>query len=162
MFWRIFAELAAGVALALLLRRFVCILALVQGKSMMDTLKSGEVIFALRRGLSGEIRRFDVVLCRYPRRRELFVKRVVGLPGERIELREGALMIDGEAVAEEFAMRASRRSMDERTLGAEEFFVLGDNRPFSRDSRSIGPISDGAILAVAKCVLFPFRRARRL
>ena len=144
--WLIYllAEITAGVLIALLLRRFVCLLAYVKGKSMMDTLRDGEVVFALRRRLHGEIRRFDVVLCRYPRRKGLFIKRVVGLPGETVAIEEDGLMVNGNPVAE------------------GEYFVLGDNRPSSKDSRSVGAIPEAAIIAVAKCVVLPVRRIRRL
>lgn len=154
-------EIAAGVALALLLRRFVCLLAVVKGNSMRDTLRGGELLFALRRGLCGGIRRFDVVLCRYPGRgRKLFVKRVVALPGERVAMTEGTLFIDGAPVAENFALRRCRRELVERALGPGEYFVMGDNRPISHDSRSVGPICEKDILAVALCALLPPRRLR--
>lgn len=159
---RLLTEVAVGVLVALLIRRFVCVLAFVKGRSMMDTLRNGEVFLALRRGVSGKLKRFDVVLCRYPGRRELFVKRVVALPGERVSLEEGALQIDGAPVEERFSLRSGRRTMEERVLAPGTYFVLGDNRPCSRDSRSVGPIADDQILAVARWVLFPFRRMRRI
>lgn len=96
--------LMGAAALALLLRHFVCVLALVQGKSMRDSLRGGELLFALRRGPAGRIRRFDVVLCRYPGRKELFVKRVAALPASASPLRRGALLIDGAPVEENFAL----------------------------------------------------------
>lgn len=159
--WESILEVAAGVALALLLRRFVCLFARVKGNSMRDTLRNGDVLFALRRGLCRDLRRFDVVLCRYPGRgRKLFVKRIVALPGERVALAEGRLTIDGAPVAEDFPLRRSLRELPERALGAGEYFVMGDNRVSSHDSRSVGPIREEAILAVVKCVVFPPRRWR--
>ena len=155
-------EIAAGVAIALLLRRFVFLFAFVKGRSMLDTLRNGDVIFALRRGLCGELRRFDVVLCRYPHRRQIFVKRIVALPGERVAIEEGVLMIDGMPVEEPRSLRPVRRDMLERRLGKDEYFVLGDNRPSSRDSRSVGPIQEEKILAVARCVVFPPRHMKKL
>ena len=164
--WRIIAhlacEIAIGALLALLLRRFVCMLVRVKGRSMMDTLHNGDFMLALRYGLFGGIRRFDVVICRYPGRKGYFVKRVVGLPGERISLEEGALCINGETLAEDFPLRRTARSFDERTLGPGEFFVMGDNRPCSRDSRSIGPIHRRAIVARVCCVFWPLRSCRRI
>ena len=159
---RILLELLTGVLAALLLRRYVCVLAYVKGSSMRDTLRNGEVVFALRRNLCRELRRFDVVLCRYPGRRELFVKRIVALPGERITLDEGAPVIDGAALEEHFPLRRGRRTMEERTMGEKEYFVMGDNRPCSRDSRAVGPIEEREILAVVCCVLFPPTRIRRI
>ena len=129
---------------------------------MLDTLRNGDVLFALRRGLCGGLRRFDVVLCRYPNRKQLFVKRIVALPGECVAIEEGQLLINGMPVEEPTSLRPVHRDMAERTLGEGEYFVLGDNRPNSRDSRSVGPIREEKILAVARCVVFPLRRIRRL
>ena len=159
---RLACEAAIGVLLALLLRFFVCMLVRVKGRSMMDTLHNGDFMLALRYGLFGGIRRFDVVICRYPGRKGYFVKRVVGLPGERISMAEGALYIDGEIAAEDFPLRKSLRSLEERTLGPEEYFVMGDNRPCSHDSRRIGPIPRSAIRARVCCVFWPPRRCRRI
>ena len=164
--WRIAAplacEAAVGVLLALLLRFFVCMLVRVKGRSMMDTLHNGDFMLALRYGLFGDVRRFDVVICRYPGRKGYFVKRVVGLPGERVSMEEGALYIDGEVVAEDFPLRKSLRGFEERTLGPDEYFVMGDNRPCSHDSRRIGPIHRSAIRARVCCVFWPPRRCRRI
>lgn len=153
-------EIAVGVALALLLRRFVFLLARVKGRSMENTLRNGDVVFALRRGLCGAPRRFDVVLCRYPGRKGMFVKRLVALPGECVAIAGGRLCVNGKPVEENFALKPCLRDMDERALGPEEYFVLGDNRPCSHDSRGVGPIRKEAILAVVRCVVFPPRRVR--
>lgn len=159
---RLACEAAIGVLLALLLRFFVCMLVRVKGKSMMDTLHNGDFMLALCYGLFGDVRRFDVVICRYPGRKGYFVKRVVGLPGERVSMEEGALYIDGEVVAEDFPLRKSLRGFEERTLGPDEYFVMGDNRPCSHDSRRIGPIPCSAIRARVCCVFWPLRRCRRI
>lgn len=155
-------EIATGALLALLLRCFVCMLVRVKGRSMMDTLQDGEFMLALRYGLFGGIRRFDVVICRYPGRKGYFVKRIVALPGERVAMEEGALCIDGETIAEDFPLRKSLRGFGERTLGEDEYFVMGDNRPCSHDSRRIGPIPRSAIRARVCCVFWPLRRCRRI
>lgn len=159
---RLACEAATGVLLALLLRFFVCMLVRVKGKSMMDTLHNGDFMLALRYGLFGRIRRFDVVICRYPGRKGHFVKRVVGLPGERVSMTEGALYINGAEVTEDFPLRRSLRGFDERTLGPDEYFVMGDNRPCSSDSRRVGPIHRRAILARVCCVFLPLRRRQRI
>lgn len=159
---RLACEAVTGVLLALLLRRFVCMLVRVKGRSMQDTLHDGDFMLALRYGLFGRIRRFDVVICRYPGRKGHFVKRVVGLPGERISMEEGALYVDGAEVTEDFPLRRSLRGFDERTLGPDEYFVMGDNRPCSSDSRRVGPIHRRAILARVCCVFLPLRRRQRI
>ena len=156
------AELILAVGIALLLRRFICVLAYVKGRSMQDTLRDGEIVFALRRSLFGEIRRFDVVLCKYPQRKGLFVKRVVGLPGETLRIEDDILYVNGETVEEDFPKRRCLRPMAERNVPDNAYFVMGDNRPASRDSRSVGPISQEDIVAVVRCVVFPFRRIRKV
>lgn len=159
---RLACEAVTGVLLALLLRFFVCMLVRVKGRSMQDTLHDGDFMLALRYGLFGRIRRFDVVICRYPGRKGHFVKRVVGLPGERVSMTEGALYINGAEVTEDFPLRRSLRGFDERTLGPDEYFVMGDNRPCSSDSRRVGPIHRRAILARVCCVFLPLRRRQRI
>lgn len=162
--WAIYflIDFAVAIVAALVLRRYVCMLAFVKGRSMQDTLENHELVLARIARSGRAIARFDIVLCRYPGRKELFVKRVVGLPGERVALREGTLFIDDLPVEERFALRVTRREHKEMQLGAEEYFVLGDNRPVSSDSRRVGPIRREMIIAVATHVIFPFRRARRL
>ena len=164
MFWILEPALdfAVGLGLALITRRFLCLFAFVKGSSMLDTLRNRDVLFALRRERCDGLQRFDVVLCRYPNRRQLFVKRIAALPGERVAIEDGVLRIDGVPVKEPDSLRPNRRDMVERRLGAGEYFVMGDNRPGSHDSRSVGPIPEDMIVAVAKCVVFPPRRIQKL
>lgn len=159
-FWLkyILIDLTLGVCIALLLRRFVCVLCYVKGKSMMDTLQDGEVLFALRRHKMP--RRFDIVICRYPKRKGLFVKRVIGLSGETIAIEEDVLLVNGMPVEENFARRRHLAPMTERTVDEGAYFLMGDNRTASRDSRSVGCIAEKDIIAVAKCVVFPFNKIR--
>lgn len=147
---------------ALIVRRFVCAFALVKGRSMMDTLQNKEIMFVLRYGLFGEPQRFDVVICRYPERKGLFVKRIIGLPGERISMEEDIVYINGEPLAENFSRRKCMRKLEELTLGGDEYFVMGDNRPASQDSRKVGPLHRKQLLARARWVLFPFKQMRRI
>ena len=96
---------------------------------------------------------------------QAFVKRVIGLPGDTIEIIEGVLHINGEPLDEPYLDPARCRFMDTRpprTLGPDEYFVMGDNRDRSNDSRSVGPIRRRAIRGKVICVLFPFRRIRKI
>lgn len=129
---------------------------------MRDTLRNGEVLLAVRRGIHRNLMRFDVVICRYPGRREHFVKRIVALPGEHVAIQEGILYIDQGAVEETFPLRTRLRNMPERTVDAGRYFVMGDNRIVSRDSRRVGAIEDAKIEAVVKYVVWPPARIRKV
>lgn len=163
--------LAALVA-ALLLRIFVLSLVRVKGRSMLPTLRSGDWCFVWR--LTYRLRpprRGDVVICHYPGRRmkrlpflpQAFVKRVVGLPGDTLEVIEGVLHRNGQPVDEGYLDPARTRYFRSRpplTLGPEEYYVLGDNRDASNDSRRVGPLRRRDLVGRVVCVLFPPRRLR--
>ncbi len=164
----------AAAALALVLRCFVLSLAHIKGRSMLPTLENGDWAFVWRLPyLWGRPRRFDVVICHFPGRRlkrlpflpQSFVKRVVGLPGETLEVIEGVLHINGQPMQEEFLSPANARFFRSRppvTLGPDEYYVLGDNRDASNDSRRVGPLRRRAIVGRVVCLLWPLRRVRRI
>ena len=159
-------ELLATFAAALFLRLFVVSLARIKGRSMLPTLHDRDVALVWRLGyLLHEPRRGDVVICHYPGRKmkripflpQSFVKRVIGLPGDTVEWLEGELLLNGQPLREPYLDPARcrfKRTRPPLTLGPEEYYVLGDNRDSSNDSRSVGPIRRRAIRGRVVCLVY--------
>jgi len=154
--------LAAAVAIALVIRTFLFVPIRVDGESMQNTLMDREVVLATKpEYLRGEFHRNDIVICHYPERGStLFVKRLIALPGDTLEIREGIVYVNGELVDEtDIDMYSeSHISMGPITLGEDEFFVMGDNRGNSNDSRRVGPLSRSMIVAHVRRVLLPLSK----
>ena len=180
--------IVVAIAIALPIRAFGFELVRVDGESMDNTLANGEIMFvtkydyastwlsfpwqddeskekATRITTGGNPQRFDVVICRYPGRGDTnFVKRVVGLPGDTIEIRDGYLYINGDRYEEPYISdeyRSGRlNTFGPYTVPAGEYFVMGDHRSNSNDSRSQGAISRDMIIGHVRTVLYPFSGVR--
>lgn len=145
-------QFAAVLLAALALRRWCFQLIRVRGNSMNAALRDGDLLLVTCfEYIFRAPRRQEVVICLYPGRycrrckwmRQRFVKRVLGLPGETVEIRDSVVYIDGRPIREPYLDPGKTRriyQMPPRTLGAREVFVLGDNRDSSNDSRRIGPL----------------------
>lgn len=155
------AEIVLAVLIVLVVRLF-SLFTIVKGSSMRETLLNGDVLLTKRYGKKREIQRFDIVICRYPGRKGRFVKRVIGMPGERIRMEKDVVYINDEELAEKFPKRSCMRCFSEVTVPENNYFVMGDNRPSSNDSRKVGTIAKKAIIARAEYVLFSIGRHRRL
>lgn len=148
----------------------------VRGTSMYPTLQEGEsVIINMAANYVGEIKRFDVVVAREYRSEDLWVKRVIGLPGETISYREDVLYVDGKAMEEPFLdkkyVEQVKKSANKlyftqdytsKKLGKNEYLLVGDNRNESLDSRNdaVGPFRREQIIARGVFVYQPFSKAR--
>ena len=90
--------------------------------------------------------RNDIVVIDLPSMEELLVKRIVAMPGEVVEIRSGVVYVNGQPIAEPFPHDTSPIEMAPMTLGPLAYFVLGDNRSNSNDSRAFGPVTLDQIL----------------
>ena len=158
--WQMILLLALTLAVGLLLRNYVFNTYLVRGPSMQETLHDGEVMFVYRLGyqLGGDIERGDVITLRVPGDKHDLVKRVVALPGETISIRDGIVLINGEELEESYVTYRGHTVMGPLELKEDEYFVLGDNRTNSSDSRVFGPVKRENIRGEAKRILYPFKR----
>jgi signal peptidase I len=122
----------------------------VQGRSMVPALLPGQFLIAAR---PRRIRRGDVVVVRFSQPGIDAVKRVVGLPGERVRVVAGRAEVNGRPLNEPHAHGAG--ASGEWSLGADEYLVLGDNREGSTDGRAYGPARRDAIVGVVRFRYWP-------
>ena len=150
--------LVAVAAAGLALRRARLEPMLVKGDSMRPTLRPGQRIAVAP--LVRPPRRGDLVVVA---RQELeVVKRVVGLPGERVRLGAGGLEVDGQAVPEPYLAGGPGGSGElDLRLGPAQYLVLGDHRAASTDGRDFGPVGADALLGRVRFAYWPPRRLRR-
>lgn len=111
--------------------------------------------------------RGDVIIFKYSETQD-FIKRIIGLPGDKVMLKDGKMYINGKQLDESDYLSSSiytnggdfLKEGQEITVPEGEYFVCGDNRPHSSDSRVFGPISLGRIKGKAWIVYFPFSQFR--
>lgn len=112
---------------------------------MLPFLRHGESVLVVRtRFRWNSLRRGDVAVFERPGG-GVYIKRVVGLPGEDVKIAGGSVYIDGEPLAEEYVQGAVEATDKEWFNGLDEYFLLGDNRADSNDSRAFGPVSGDSI-----------------
>lgn len=147
----------------------------VEGESMMPTLKNGEVGFSNIIGLKmGEISRFDVVIVYIEETDKYIVKRVIGLPGETVSYQDDILYINGHPVEESFLDSDFVRNylyqgndfftadFNPIVLDDDQYFLMGDNRPRSSDSRTYGPFNYSQIKSKGAFVILPLTSFRNV
>ncbi len=138
----------------------------VEGTSMMPGLSDQERIFINKFIYRWEpIERGDVVVFRYPQDpTKSYIKRVIGVAGDRIRIDQGRVYVNGEPLTEPYVRPSSRddRSFPETTVPADSFFVLGDHRNMSSDSRDFGPIPQESVYGKAVFVYWPFDKLGKL
>lgn len=121
----------------------------VHGRDMEPTLNKGDLVLTTQR--LGGLRRGDIVIFKYPGDpSQNFVKRIVGLPGELVEIRAGAILIDGKILQETYVDPHLNRfpfDLAQTRIPEGSYYVLGDNRDSSSDSRFWGPLSATSIHA---------------
>ena len=128
---------------------------------MVDTLRSGDVVLVTRFDYRiGTPDRGDVVECSFPGRSGTYIKRVIGLPGDTVEIIDSRVYVNGAPLSEPYASGSSEDYAVR--LGEDEYLVLGDNRSQSYDSRAadMGFIGRDNLLGRVRIALNPFRRIR--
>jgi signal peptidase I len=154
-------DLVLAVALALVVILFIYQPVQVEGTSMMPSLEDQERIFiskfVYRLGIE-EIRRGDTVVFYFPADpRKSYIKRIIGIPGDRVRIQQGLVFVNGAALKEDYVPAAYRDngSMPEVLVPPDSYFVLGDHRTSSNDSRHWGFLPRRNIYGKAVFVYWP-------
>lgn len=157
-------SLTAAVVIALVLRFFVFEFIRVDGESMMPTLLDEEYVFMEKVTYwFSEPQRGDIIICSYPNRTDTYVKRVIGIEGDVIEVSGGILYIDGEPHKDYF-QDAMNNELSPVTVPEDHVFVMGDNRNASMDSTnsSIGPLPYSMVQGKALFIIWPLKNIHGL
>jgi signal peptidase I len=138
----------------------------VEGTSMMPSLDDQERIFINKFVYRLEpIQRGDIVVFRYPRDpAKSFIKRVIGVAGDRVRIADGRVYLNGKLLVEDYVPRIYRddRSYPDVVVPADSYFVLGDHRSLSNDSRDFGPVDASYIYGKAVFGYWPMDKVGRL
>lgn len=144
------------IIIVLLIKMFVVSPIRVNGASMNDTLYDKDIMILDELSYRfSDIKRFDIVVVET--KDEYLIKRVIGLPGESIKYEDNILYINGKEVKENFIHKETKDF--EAVVPDGKYYVLGDNRTNSSDSRIIGPISRDQIKGKTSLIIFPISRA---
>ena len=131
----------------------------VEGTSMLPMLEDQDRLFINKMAYRvGEIHRNDVVVFLYPRDHEKsYIKRVIALPGDDLRIDHGRVYVNGERVVEKYVPPrfADDRSLPDTVIPEHEYFVMGDHRSISSDSREFGPVDRNLIYGKAAFVYWP-------
>ncbi|WP_430733261.1 signal peptidase I [Candidatus Enterococcus ikei] len=158
--------LVPSLVLLFILRGFILIPVPVDGNSMEKTLSQGDMIMMEK---FSSIKRFDVVVFKLPNG-AIYIKRVIGLPGEAVRYENDQLYINEKPIEEPFLEKNLKKDHETApyttnfnltdlttldVLPKDSYFVLGDNRRMSKDSRSFGAVESKYILGKAQFVYYP-------
>lgn len=152
-------DLLVSVVVAFFIITFIYQPVRVEGTSMMPELRDQERIFINKFEYHFEpIRRGDVVVFHYPRDpTKSYIKRVIAIPGDDLRIDDGQVYVNGRPLAEPYVPQSfqDERSYPETVLRANQYFVMGDHRLVSSDSRDFGSVSRKLIYGKASFVYWP-------
>ena len=141
------------IVVVILVRTFIATPVRVNGSSMYPTLKGNEIMLLNK---LGHIDRFDIVVLKIDNREDNLIKRIIGLPGESVEIKDNEIYINDKKLEDKYGYGITY-NIDKVTLKKDEYFILGDNRKISLDSRVFGTIHKDEIKGTTDFIMYPFK-----
>ena len=138
----------------ILIRTFIITPVRVDGASMDQTLEDGQILLLYK---LANVDYGDIVVLDEEKEGEIIIKRIIGMPGDTVSIRDNTIYVNGEEVEEDYAY-GETSDYEEITLDDDEYFILGDNRPISKDSRCFGPVKEDEIIGKVIFRLWPFNK----
>ena len=152
-------DLVVSVAISAFIIIFLYQPVRVEGTSMLPRLEDQDRLFINKMAYRvGEIHRGDVVVFLYPRdHQKSYIKRVIALPGDDLRIDHGRVYVNGRQITENYVplRYEDTRSESERVIPPHDYFVMGDHRSISSDSRDFGPVDRSLIYGKAAFVYWP-------
>ena len=151
-----------ALVLAMLLRTFVIQAFWIPSGSMIPTLEIGDRVLVLKFWYmlpKIEPKRGDIIVFKFPMdpKRD-FVKRLIGTPGDTVEIKEGRVFVNGREIAEPYVQNTDNFNMEPQVIPEKKYFCLGDNRPNSQDGRFWGYVPENFIRGPALVRYWPISR----
>jgi signal peptidase I len=152
--------------IVIICRNFLFSPSVVHGESMSPTFENGNRVILSK---IGDIKRFDMIVFHAPDQDANYIKRVIGLPGDTVSMKDDVLFINGKAYTESYLTKNKleattlkltgdftlEEETGEKTVPKDSLFVLGDNRLYSKDSRDFGFIKDESVIGKVVLCIYP-------
>ena len=156
-------DLVVSIAVSVFIILFLYQPVRVEGTSMLPQLEDQDRLFINKFAYHiGEIHRGDVIVFRYPRdETKSYIKRVIAVPGDDLKIDHGSVWVNGKLLSEPYVPQWYKddRSVPEMVMPEGEYFVMGDHRSISSDSRDFGPVARPLIYGRAAFVYWPMDQA---
>ena len=156
-FWKEAKDYILIIIAVLIIRTFIVTPAIVDGASMDYTLEDGQLVFINKFVYNvKDVERFDIVVLNNEEDNDRIIKRIIGLPNEKIEYNNNQLYVNGKLVEQNYEVEQTE---DFTVVTKEnEYFVLGDNRNVSKDSRMLGNFNKKDIVGRVNFRILPFNK----
>ncbi len=156
-FWKEARDYILIIVAVLIIRTFIVTPAIVDGASMDYTLEDGQLVFINKFVYNvKDIERFDIVVLNNDEDNDRIIKRIIGLPNETIEYNNNQLYVNGKLIEQNYEVKDTEDFTVQ--LKANEYFVLGDNRAVSKDSRMLGAFNKKDIIGRVNFRILPFKK----